>query len=128
MKTAVANPRNQMTTLVAIREKIKSEGEIGDFDCDDNDDCDDNKLNIGEIEATKVVYYGFAWCFGKWKKGMQCSGVKLDNETQTDSFSANLIFSAEQKMNHYDKGCKEDGDDKFDFDLDFDFDCGLFDH
>jgi len=65
----------------------------------------DKKYGIGELTAAKVPYFGFAWCFGEWGPGWTCSGVKTGNETQGDSFKADLIFSVEQKQNHYDKGC-----------------------
>ncbi len=63
----------------------------------------DKKYGVGELTSAQVPYFGFAWCFGEWGAGFSCQGASLDNETQGDSFKADLIFSAEQKQNHYDK-------------------------
>lgn len=65
----------------------------------------DKKYGIGDLSASQVPYFGFAWCFGQWGPGFSCQGASLGNETQGDSFKADMIFSAEQKQNHYDKGC-----------------------
>lgn len=66
---------------------------------------EDKKYGLGEIRAARVPYFGVAWCFGEWGPGWSCNGENLGNETQGDSFIADLIFSVEQKMYQYNSGC-----------------------
>lgn len=65
---------------------------------------EDKNYSLGEIgETTK--YLGVAWCFGNFDQNYQCDGESLDNKTQTDSFSGNIKFSAEQKRHQYSRDC-----------------------
>lgn len=65
----------------------------------------DRSYALGELKPSQIPYYGVAWCFGDWGAGMACSGAGLGNEAQTDSFSVNIIFRAEQKSGAYPSGC-----------------------
>lgn len=58
------------------------------------------------IPGGQTQYIGLAWCAG-WLGGatttpgtLTCNGASMGNETQTDSFSANITFRVEQSRNN----------------------------
>lgn len=50
---------------------------------------------FGELLASNVLYYGFAWELP----------AAVGNEVQSDSFTADMVIKAEQKRNQYDDQC-----------------------
>ena len=65
---------------------------------------EDKEYAFGEMIASNVLYYGFAWCFGTMNPvDGTCDGATVNNVPQTDSFTADMIIKAEQKRNQYDK-------------------------
>lgn len=88
----IYEPQNNETTL--------TEGRL----------VEDKNYAIGELPvAPAKMCYGIAYCFGTWGSGMTCRGTTLDNSSQTDSFSGNLVVTAEQKRSQYPNGCPVDG-------------------
>ena len=55
----------------------------------------DKEYAFGEMPASSVLYYGFAWSL---------PGT-VTNIAQSDSFVADMILRAEQKRNQYPQGC-----------------------
>lgn len=73
----------------------------------------DLEYHIGEL-GTQEKCYGVQWCFGTMTVNEQnhtitCDGSTLSNVTQTDSFSADLVVTADQKRNQFPTGCPVDG-------------------
>lgn len=61
--------------------------------------------------------YGVAYCFGTWKvtpvgdvMKVKCDGSLINNSAQSDSFTADLIITAQQKRNQYPDGCPPVGE------------------
>jgi len=69
------------------------------------------KYYIGELPTTEATMqcYAIAYCFGTWNTDMTCNGSTVDNTSQSDSFKADLIVTAEQKRNQYNV-CPIDGE------------------
>lgn len=106
----------------------KDEGSVAGWQCGNTSHCSsdsqegDNVLNgietvllsgtlnmdkifgLGDLIASQVSYYGIQWCFGDWGQNWSCQGQALGNETQTDSFRANMIIKAEPKT-LFPRGC-----------------------
>jgi len=71
---------------------------------------EDINYQIGELPvAPQKQCYGVAYCFGAWGTGMTCDGASVNNESQSDSFAGDIIFTAQQKRNQYPNGCPIDG-------------------
>jgi len=71
--------------------------ECGDVPLTEGTLTGNESWSIGELDDT-TKYYGVAYCFGTWNS-MTCDGSQLDNESQSDSFTGDIIFRAEQKRN-----------------------------
>jgi predicted ribosomally synthesized peptide with SipW-like signal peptide len=70
----------------------------------------DVQYHIGEL-STEDKCYGITWCLGELVVNdmeYTCNGSALNNITQTDSFVADLVVTAEQKRNQYNE-CPVDG-------------------
>jgi len=72
----------------------------------------DHSYSIGELPNTldkdTPDCYGIAYCFGTWD-GTTCDGSSVDNSSQSDSFTANMIITALQERNQYPSGCPDVG-------------------
>jgi predicted ribosomally synthesized peptide with SipW-like signal peptide len=72
---------------------------------------------IGELPiAPAKQCYGIAYCFGAptltpngEHNDITCDGSAINNSAQSDSFTADLVITAEQKRNQYPNGCPVDG-------------------
>lgn len=65
----------------------------------------DSTTGFGPISGDVTNYLGLQWCHGVMTVDttadtISCDGSTLDNTTQTDSFSANVVFRAEQARNN----------------------------
>ncbi len=60
----------------------------------------DESWSIGGLDDT-TRYYGIAYCFGTWGAGMTCDGSGVNNVSQSDSFTGNITFTAQQYRNQY---------------------------
>lgn len=86
----------------------------------------DSTTNIwdgdGPFPGGDTRYIGKAWCFGDTnfdpypegdsspvERPVLCDGAPLDNETQTDSFTADIAFSAVQSRNNPNYICEPEG-------------------
>lgn len=69
----------------------------------------------GPLTGASTTYLGVQWCFGTFTSGV-CSGTSTTNVTQTDSFTADVTFYAEQARNNGDFTCPDidefEGDDE----------------
>ena len=69
--------------------------------------------HIGELPVAPAKQcYGIAYCFGAptvTENGITCDGSNINNSAQSDSFTADLVITAEQKRNQHDEGCPVDG-------------------
>lgn len=77
--------------------------------------------SIGEIPPVSQTNpgkcYGIGYCFGEWKvtqvgdvNKVKCDGSLIGNDSQSDSFVADLIVTAKQKRNQYPNGCPKVGE------------------
>jgi predicted ribosomally synthesized peptide with SipW-like signal peptide len=129
MKSDLDNSCNEPEQVAEPDCKLDNVGELndevrfmiwGDNDCDNVYDegetlltegplTEDKTYQIGELPiAPAKQCYGVAYCFGTWGAGMTCDGSKLGNQSQSDSFDGDLIFTAQQKRNQYPSGCPVD--------------------
>lgn len=70
-----------------------------------------DSLNGRLLTASSTAYVGFTWCIGDLEVDEQTANINceipgIDNITQTDSLSADLIFYTEQQRNNLDFTCK----------------------
>ena len=76
-----------------------------------NPECDDKLLtggtltgneswSIGGLDKT-TQYYGIAYCFGTLGANMTCDGSSVNNASQSDSFTGDIIFTAKQYRNQF---------------------------
>lgn len=84
----------------------------------------DHYYSIGDLpirDTTKpnngAKCYGVAYCFGAWKvtpvdgvMKVKCDGSLINNIAQSDSFTGDLIITAQQQRNQYPNGCPPVGE------------------
>lgn len=65
----------------------------------------------GPLPAGDVAYLGLAWCAGDMNVNgtvITCDGAPVDNKSQTDSITADIMFRAVQSRNNEDFTCGRD--------------------
>jgi predicted ribosomally synthesized peptide with SipW-like signal peptide len=71
--------------------------------------------NMGGYSGEPLIggedyYIGKTWCFGEWDydgEGYFCDGSLVNNASQSDAFTGDIIFYAEQSRNNPDFSCEE---------------------
>jgi predicted ribosomally synthesized peptide with SipW-like signal peptide len=57
------------------------------------------------ITASTTAYIGVAWCYGEFDQDHNCSGLDVDNMSQTDSWFTDMAFYVEQSRNNDQFSC-----------------------
>lgn len=105
---------------------------FSDPDCDNRFEVDRSKIltegtltssrkyAIGELPTENKECYGIAYCFGNPQMtssldgddhaGIVCDGEKVNNQSQSDSFTGDLLITAKQKRAQFEEGGCPTGD------------------
>lgn len=70
----------------------------------------DNTGNTTPLTGSKDYYIGMAWCLGDMTINgtvITCNGAQLNNESQSDSLTADLEFNVIQSRNNPDFACPD---------------------